>query len=470
MHTGNKWLALVFLVLAQFMIVLDVSILNVGLPSIQRDFGLTVSDLQWIVTAYTLCFGGFLLLGGRAADLYGRRTVFVCGVAAFTSISFLIGVADSAALMVPLRALQGLAAGFMSPAALSLVLTLFQNPSERTRALSIWGAVSAGGATAGILIGGFLTQYLNWRWNFFVNIPVGITVIVAAFRLLPAHAAEERVRTLDLPGAALITSALMLLVYTLSHASGWGWTAPVTMSLFALSAALLVAFVYNESHAAHPLVPLSFFRVGNIAAADAVQLPITASLFSMFFFLSLYIQNILGYAPLKAGLAFLPSTMTVALSAILAPTLIKRIGYKPILVMAPLLLAAGLLTFTHLTVTGTYLDMLPGILIMAVGLGFSFVSITVAATTGVPGHESGLASGMLSTAQQIGGSLGLAVLSSIAASRTAEVIGQNIPTPALLAQAAVEGFHSAFYTGLCFALAASLIALIFIRRLPAHRV
>jgi EmrB/QacA subfamily drug resistance transporter len=461
MTESQKWLALAFLVLAQFMIVLDVSIMNVALPSIQKDFDLTVTDLQSIVTAYTLAFGGLLLFGGRAADLYGRRFIFLCGVIAFTTVSLLIGIADSAALMVPLRALQGIGAAFMSPAALSIVLTMFRDPAERTRALSIWGAVSAGGATVGLLLGGLLTTYLNWRWNFFVNVPVGILVTIAALWLVPKHEAEESDRTLDLPGAVLATSGLMLLVYTLSHGQAWGWQSTTTLGALALSLILLIGFVINEIYIAkHPLVPFSIFRLGNVAAADLVQLPVTASLFSMFFFISLYVQEIMKYTPLNAGLAFLPVSILIGMGALLAPRLIARLGYKPIIVVAPLLIALGLFTFAHIEVGGSYMDILPGLLLAAAGLGFSFVSISVAATTGVPPQESGLASGLLTTAQQIGGSLGLAVLTSVATAKTMELAASGTSR----AQAVVEGFHAAFYTGVGFAIAASLIALFFIRR------
>ena len=462
MSQSEKWWALAFLVLAQFMIVLDVSILNVALPSIQREFSLTVTNLQAIVTAYTLAFGGFLLLGGRAADLYGRRRVFLSGVIGFTSISLLIGIAQSETLLVPLRSLQGFSAAFMSPAALSIILTLFRERSERTRALSMWGAVSAGGATVGLLLGGFLTEYLSWRWNFFVNVPIGIMIVIAALRLVPAHAAEESDKTLDLPGAILATSGLMMLVHSLSKVGEWGWGSPTFFVWIGASITLLVAFIVNEWYAKHPLVPLSIFRIGNIAAANLAQLPITAAMFSQFFFLSLYIQNILHYTPLQTGVAFLPSTLVVGMTAVLAPQLIKRIGYKPILVATPLLLACGLFIFAHLEINGTYLDFLPGLLVMAVGLGFTFVSITIAATSGIPPQESGLASGLLSTAQQMGGSIGLAVLSSIAASKSAEVLaGSQDPTATI--SALLEGFHSAFYVGVCFAIVASLISLFFIR-------
>jgi len=460
----NRWLDLALLAVAQFMIVLDVSIVNVALPSMQKSFNLTIADLQGIVTAYTLAFGGFLLLGGRAADLYGRKRVFLAGVACFSLVSLTIGITDMASLMVPLRALQGLAAAFMSPAALSLILSLFHESKERARALSVWGAVSAGGATAGLLIGGVLTQYLNWRWNFFVNVPVGLTVLIAGWQLLPAHSEEEQKKNLDLPGAVLVTGGLMLLVYTLSHANAWGWTTWHTWGLLSLAVFILLAFISNEAVAKHPLMPLSFFKIGNVAAANSMQLPVVASMFSMFFFLSIYVQSILGYSPLTTGLAFLPVSLLIGIVATLAPTVIRRLGYKPVLVAAPLFLAAGLYVFTFTTVNSSYWHILPGLLIMPLGLGLSFVAVTMAATAGVPGRESGLASGLINTAQQIGGSLGLAILSGIASSVSASALMQYNTQPTV---ALVEGFHSAFYTGIVFAIIASLIALIFIKPIQA---
>lgn len=464
---GHRWLALALLVVAQFMIVLDVSIMNVALPSIERTFRLAVSDLQWIVTAYTLSFGGFLLLGGRAADLFGRRKIFLIGLSGFTLVSLFIGIANSESLLIPLRALQGFCAAFMSPAALSLVLSIFHDPSERTRALSMWGAVSAAGAAAGLLLGGLLTQYLSWRWNFFVNVPVGALVIYGALMLLPAHADEDKSKKLDIFGALLATAGLMVLVYGLSQAHAWGWDSAKTLGSFGFCILALIAFVWNELKVSNPLVPFSIFRVGNVAAADLVQLPITGAMFAMFFFLSLYVQNILQYSPLKAGLAFLPVTATIGLTASLAPRLIEKVGYKWLLVFAPLLLAAGLSIFTYLPTHGGYVeDILPGILIMAVGLGLTFVSITMAATSGVPPRESGLASGLLSTAQQIGGSLGLAILSSAAATKTTSLLASG-SNPL---DATVQGFHSAFLVGVSFAIFASIAAFLFIRTVPSVRV
>jgi EmrB/QacA subfamily drug resistance transporter len=461
MTESRKWLALTFLVLAQFMIVLDISIVNVAAPSIEKALGLQESDLQWIVTAYTLAFGGFLLLGGRTADIFGRRRVFLSGVVGFTTMSLLVGITQSAALLVPLRALQGLSAAFMSPSALSIILTIFRDARSRTRALSIWGAVGASGATAGILLGGILTEYLNWRWNFFINVPVGILVIIASLVLVPAHETQERTKTLDLPGAVLITSALILFVLAISNGSAWGWASLAFVGTIVVSALLLAAFVWNESRAPHPLMPLSIFRIGNVAGADLVMFPVAACIFSMFFFLSLYFQNVEHYQPLMSGLAFLPTTATIAMSAILAPRIIRQIGYKIILVVAPLLLCAGLLTIAQIQVDSAYLDILPGLLLVAVGMGFSFVSLVVAATSGVPGQESGLASGLITTAQQIGGSLGLAVLSSIASAHTLALsaAGQGSSSVVLVA-----GFQTAFYISACFAAFASFAAFFLIQQ------
>lgn len=462
--SNRKWYLLGFLALAQFMVVLDVSIMNVALPSVQRSLDFSQEMLQWLVTAYTLSFGGFLLLGGRAADLYGRRFVFVSGVTAFAFISLCVGLAQTDIQMIALRGLQGLAAAFMSPSALSIVLVTFREQHERTRALSIWGAVSAGGGAAGVLLGGILTQYLSWRWNFFVNVPVAMLVAYFALRFAPAHESEEEDRTLDLPGAFLITGGLILLVFALNEITRKGWDSLPTLGLFAVSALIIAAFFYNESRASRPLVPLSIFKIGNIAAADLTQLPITASLFSMFFFVSLYVQNVLGYTPIQSGLSFLPVPLLVGISATLAPRLIQRIGYKPILVGAPFLLMGGLFILAHVPVAGSYTnDVLPALAMMAAGLGFSFVSLTVAATSGVPGHYSGLASGLLNTAQQMGGAIGLAILSAVATATTTGYLASHALSPSLRAEALVEGFHAAFYTGMGFALLASIFAFFLIR-------
>jgi len=466
---SQRWILLGILALAQFMVVLDVSIMNVALPSVQRSLHLSLSNLQWIVTIYTLAFGGFLLLGGRAADLYGRRTVFVSGVFAFSAISLLVGLSQSDIQIIILRGFQGLSAAFMSPAALSIVLTTFREPAERTRALSVWGMVAAGGGAFGVLLGGILTQYLSWRWNFFINVPIGIFVGLLALRLAPPHEFEETTKSLDLPGAVLITSGLILLVYTLSQASTWGWYSGQTLFFLGGVLALFIAFVVNEYYASHPLVPLSVFSIGNITPANMTQLPITAALFAMFFFISLYVQTVLGYTPVMSGLSFLPVPLIVAISAMLAPRALMRVGYRPILIVAPLLMAAGLFILSHVPVAGSYWsDVLPGMAIMAVGMGFSFVSLTVAATTGIPMHQSGLASGLLNTSQQIGGAVGLAILSSVAASKTAAMLAIDSTSPLAQVSATVAGFQSAFAVGVAFAFLASFFALVLIRDSSDH--
>jgi EmrB/QacA subfamily drug resistance transporter len=357
------------------------------------------------------------------------------------------------------RGLQGLSAAFMSPAALSIVLTNFSEGKARNTALGIWAAVAAGGAAAGLLLGGVLTQYLSWRWNFFVNLPVGAFIVFMALRMVPAHAKEEKENSLDLPGAILVTSGLITLVYTLVKAPEWGWTHGSTVGLLAVSVALLASFVWNEAKVRHPLVPLSIFRIRNVSAANLVQLPITASLFAMFFFLSLYVQNILGYSPVVTGVSFLPVTVLIAVTATLTSRFIAKVGFKPILVVAPLIMGFGFLLLSRIPVDGQYLtDVLPGLAFLAIGAGMSFVALTITATSGVPGDESGLASGLINTAQQIGGALGLAILSGIATSHmtTALMDGSNP------AAAAVAGYHSAFQVGVGFAVAASILAAILI--------
>jgi EmrB/QacA subfamily drug resistance transporter len=463
--TTSHWLILVLLALAQFMVVLDVSIVNVMLPTVEKAFHLSQTNLQWVITAYTLTFGGFLLLGGRAADLFGRRRVFLTGTAVFALVSLADGLSQSGGMLISLRALQGLAAAFMSPAALSIVLVTYKEGHERNLALSVWGAVAAGGAAVGLLLGGIITQYLGWRWNFFINVPVGAIVLFGATRLVPRHESEETHTNLDLPGAVLITGGLMLLVYALVKAPANGWTAHSTLAYFVISVVALLAFVWNENRAKHPLIPLSIFKIRNVTGANSVQLFVAAGLFSVFFFCSLYVQQILGYSPVRTGLSFLVIPFVIAITATNAPRLIKRVGYKPILVVAPLFTAVGLFMLAHVPVYGNYwTHVAPGMAVMAFGLGFTFVSLLVAATSGVAGHLSGLASGLVNTAQQIGGSLGLAVLTGIAASSTTRYLhNARSHSHNLIATATVHGFRTGFYVSVGFALAASLLALLVIK-------
>lgn len=464
----HKNLILLIVAVAQFMVVLDTSIVNVALPAIYKGLHFTNdSALQWVVTAYTLAFGGFLLLGGRAADLYGRKRVFLFAVTLFSVASLCCGISQNSTIIEITRAVQGLAAAFMSPAALSIVLTTFKEGKERAKALSVWGAVAAGGAAFGVLLGGILTQYLDWRWNFFVNVPVGIAVFAATTFYVPESKADLDHTQLDLPGAVTVTAGLMLLVFTLTKAPVYGWGAAKTIELFAASAALLIVFLINEQRSKHPLVPLSIFKVGNVAAANLTQLPVTASMFSMFFFITLYVQTILHFSPVKAGLGFLPVTFIIGFISIGMSHVINKIGFKKPLVIAPLFMGAGIFLLSHMRIGGNYWhDVFPGIAVMAIGMGMVFISVTIAATNGVPHRESGLASGLLNTSQQIGGSLGLAILSGISASTTANFLKHHTATASqqlTQAQAQIQGFHHALYLGTAFALSAVILAAVFVR-------
>ncbi len=466
---ASHWWILILLALAQFMVVLDVSIVNVALPAIQGAFHMSATSLQWIITAYTLTFGGFLLLGGRAADLFGRRKIFLIGVALFTAASLACGIAQSEAWIIIARGIQGLAAAFMSPAALSIVLVTYKEGHERNVALSVWGAVAAGGAAAGVLLGGILTQYLDWRWNFFVNVPVGLLVMLAAYRLLDKHESTVEHNNLDLRGAVLATGGLMTLVYALVKAPESGWTSSISLTLFAVSIAALIGFVFNESRVKHPLMPLHIFKIRNLTGANLMQMFMTAGMFSIFFFTTLYMQQVLGYTPIKTGVSFLVIPIVIAITATLIPRVIQKIGYKPILMIAPLFVAAGLYWLSFIPVDGTFWgNVAPGMILMGLGMGATFVSVTIAATSGVSHEESGLASGILNTSQQIGGAVGLAVLTGIATTAAGNYI-KNLgltaaPTPHQMLEATVHGFHDGYLIGAAFAVVAALIATFVIKQ------
>jgi len=466
----SHWLILVLLALAQFMVVLDISIVNVMLPTVQHAFHMSETSLQWIITAYTIAFGGFLLFGGRAADLFGRRRVFLTGVAVFAIISLLDGLSQSGGMLIVLRGFQGLAGAFMSPAALSIVLVTYKEGHERNVALSVWGAVASGGAAVGVLLGGILTQYLGWRWNFFINVPVGIFVLIWGSRLVPKHEAEESKKSVDLLGAASVTAALMLLVYALTKAPGYGWTSHLTLTYFAISIVLLAIFIWNEKRVERPLVPLSIFKTRNISGANVMQICVAAGLYATFFFSTLFFQEVLHYSPVKTGIAFLAVPLSIATTASTAPHIIKRIGYKKILTVAPLLTAGGLFWLGHVPENGGYFGhIMPGMILMGLGLGLTFVSILVAATTGVAGHLSGLASGLINTAQQIGGSLGLAVLTGIAATVTARYLSSRPhPTASILGHANTHADHVGFYIASCFYVFAVLLAVLIIKQVKSR--
>lgn len=461
----HKGQILFLMALAQFMVVLDISIVNVALPSIQSSLGFTESGLQWVVTAYTLAFGGFLLFGGRAADLFGRKRLFLSGVVAFTLASLLAGFSQNDQMLIVCRALQGLSAAFMSPAALSIIISTFKEGKERNKALGVWGGVAAGGAAAGLLLGGVLTEYLGWEWNFFVNVPIGVLVFLMVSRVVPESKANLKHLHLDLPGAIFVTTGLMVLVYGLEKAPEYGWTSNKSLVFFGVSAALLIAFVYNELRSKQPLVPFSIFKIRNLRGANMMQFPITASMFAMFFFLTLYVQGVLGFSPVKTGLAFLPITVVIGIGSAIVSNLVSKIGYKPPMVVGPLFLAAGLFVFSNLHVGGSYwADVVPGLMFMAIGLGGMFVSITIAATSGVPKDKAGLASGILNTSQQVGGALGLAILSGVYAS----YFSKSLASGGNHAEAQVAGSHEAFLVGAFFALAASVIAFFAIKHVKGE--
>src|SRR5215217_1499338 len=393
----NKWLALALLATVQFMVVLDIAIVNVALPSIKVDLGFSQENLQWVISAYALMFGGFLLLGGRAADLLGRRRLFVAGLIVFSVASLVSGLAWSDEALILARAAQGLGAAIITPAALSILMTTFAEGRERNTALGVWGAVGAFGAVAGVLLGGILTDWLSWEWIFYINVPVGL----AALALTPILLTESRdahVKSFDVPGAVLVTGGLVTLVYAITQANDYGWGSAETIGLF----------VAWEARVREPLMPFSIFRIRTVSAANISGLILGTVTFSMFLMLTLYMQQVLGYSPLKTGVAYLAVAGTAIIWSTVAAQLVTRIGVKPVIVAGMAFLTAGLVYFTQVSVGGSYVgDLLPGFLLIAVGLGFSFVPISIAALAGVQASEAGLASGLFNTSQQIGGALGI---------------------------------------------------------------
>jgi EmrB/QacA subfamily drug resistance transporter len=443
----NRWLVLVIVCLAQFMVVLDATIVNVALPSIQADLGFSRADLQWVVNGYTLLFGGFLLLGGRAGDLVGRRKIFLVGVTLFSSASLLCGLAQSSEWLIAARALQGLGAALVSPSALAIITTTFEEGPDRTKALGVWAAIASGGAAFGLLLGGILTETLSWEWIFFVNVPVGAGAAALALRYVPESRAPVRPDTFDLAGAVSVTSGLIVLVYAIVKADAFGWGSARTLGLAAVAFALLAAFVVIERRSPAPLVRLGIFRIRSLTVANLVLFAVAGGLFANFFFASLYVQQVLGYGPLKAGFAFLPVTVGIGFGAGLSGQLIKRIDIRWVTLGGMVMAAAGLLYLSRVPVDGTYLgDLLPGLLLMAVGMGLTFVPITLIATTNTTADDAGLASGLFNTSQQVGGALGLAVLATLAADKTTSVLESlgHPPSAAEQAVALVDGFEVAF--------------------------
>jgi EmrB/QacA subfamily drug resistance transporter len=459
-------LVLFLVCLGQFMVVLDLSIVNVALPSMQRDLGFSTSGLQWVVNAYTLTFAGFLLLGGRAADLYGRRRVFIIGLSLFTGASLIGGLSQTQGMLVAARALQGLGGAVLAPATLTILTTSFREPAARARALGVWSAVAAGGGAAGVLLGGILTDLLSWRWILFVNVPVGVLVIAGALRFLGESKGDLQHRSLDLAGSATVTAGLVSLVWGIVRTETYAWTSPQVLLPIGAAAILLASFVYIETRVARaPLVPFRIFRTRSVLGANVFILLFFAAMFPTWYFQTLYLQGVLGYSPLKAGLIFLPMPIMVAIGAQVGARLVTRIGARPLLVVGPLLSMAGLLWLTGITPGGSlFLDLILPSLVATFGMGLSFPPSTFAATAGVVPAEAGLASGLLNTNRQVGGSIGLAVLATIAADRTASALASGSATGPLAAL--TDGYALAFGVAGLISLSAAVAALIL---LPTQR-
>jgi EmrB/QacA subfamily drug resistance transporter len=445
----KRWWALALLCSAFFMVILDVSIVNVALPSIQRDLHFSQGDLQCVLSAYALTFGGFLLLGGRAADLLGRRRLFMAGVVVFTAASLACGLSNSEGMLIAARAVQGLGAAILSPSALSIITTTFDEGSERNKALGIWGAMGGSGAAVGVLMGGVLTKWLGWEWIFFVNVPVGVTVLLLVRSVVRESRADHATRHFDAAGAVLITSALVLLVYALTRANVVGWGSAETLGVLAASVVLHAAFVAVELRSQAPLVPLGIFaRLRTLTGANVVAFLLGGLTFAMFFMLSLYMQQVLGLSALQTGAGYLAVALTAIVSSGVAQALVTKIGVKPAMIFGVILMALGNLWFTQVSADGSYsVDLLPGFFAIGVGLGFSFVPVSIAALAGVAPHEAGLASGLFNTSQQIGGALGVAVFSTVSTSRADHLLAGGDSRAVALA----SGFSLAFWIAVGFA-------------------
>ena len=456
----RRWKALALVCAAFFMTVLDVSIVNVALPSIGEALDFSQESLQWVITAYAITFGGFLLLGGRAADLLGRRRVFMVGVAVFTIASFLCGLAWSEPVLIGARALQGFGAAIISPAALSIITTTFDEGPERNKALGIWGAIGGSGAAVGVLLGGILTKYLGWEWIFFVNVPVGIIAFVLCRRFV-RESRSDRESGFDWAGAVTVTAGLALLVYAVSSAPDHGWGSATTITRLAGAAVLLVAFLVIEARTKHPLMPFGIFRVRTVAGANVAGVLLGAVVFANFFVLTLYVQQVLAWSALKTGFTFLATAGTAVLWAGVAQALVTRIGVKPIMAIGFIAMAAGMLWYTQIPVDASYwTDLLPGYLLVGFALPFTFIPVSIAALAGVQSHEAGLASGLINTAQQIGGAVGVAVASSLSISHFNHLVKTGESFPA----AFTGGAQWAFWLMAGISLAGLVATLTLIRR------
>ena len=462
----NRWKALALVCTAIFVVVLDIAIVNVALPSIQTDLGFDPENLQWVITAYALTYGGFLLLGGRAADLLGRRLIFILGLALFTAASLVCGLSQNEAMLIGARAVQGLGAAVVSPAALSIISVTFTEGSERNKALGAWGAVAGSGAAAGVLFGGILTKYLGWEWIFFVNVPVGAIVIALTPRFVRESRRVDIKHEYDVIGALSVTSGLVLLVYAISEAPDVGWATLRTIGLLAAATVLLVFFVIWEAREREPLMPLGIFRNWQLTSANIVSFLFSGGMFGSFLLLTLYMQQVLRMSVLQTGVAFLATAGTAVVMAGPAQALVTRFGPKPVVLAGLSLLSFGALWYTQIDVDGSYqVDLLTGFVSVGIGIPFTYIPITIAALAGVPDREAGLASGLLNTSQQVGGAIGLAVISTVAFEHAEGLLAEGNPPPA----AFTEGFEWGFWVTSSIWLASLVAAIVLIRRirLPA---
>jgi EmrB/QacA subfamily drug resistance transporter len=464
---SRRWLALAVIVAAQFMVVLDIAIVNVALPAIKSDLDFSQANLQWVISAYAILFGGALLLGGRLADIFGRRRLFMLGLALFSVSSFLCGVSWSEGSLIGFRALQGLGGALLAPATLSILMTTFAEGAERNRALGVWGAASGSGGAAGVLLGGFLTSYLSWSWVFFINVPVGIAVITAAPFVLAESRGQREGRHFDVAGAASVTSGVMVLVYAMTRATQDGWGSTSTLSLLAASAALVAGFVAIELRSPAPLLPMRIFRLRSLSAANLTAVVIGAITFSQFFLLTLYMQQVLGYSAVKTGVGFVAITLAIIAFSNAAQRLVTRFGVRRVLTAGLLLDAVSLAQFTQLPVHGQYFwDLFPAFVVGGAGLGMSFVPVTIAGLTGVRGADAGIASGLINTSRQVGGAVGLAAVTTIAAAYTSTGTAGGLARVAAVDVGLTHGFQVAFVVLAGLAVLGAVIAAALLRAAP----
>jgi EmrB/QacA subfamily drug resistance transporter len=468
-RADRRWIVLAVLVLSQFMVVLDVAIVNVALPTIKVDLDFSQENLQWVITAYSILFGGVLLLGGRMADLIGRRLVFMIGLGVFTAASLLDGLAWSEGSLIAFRALQGLGAALLAPAALSILTTTFREGRERNLALGIWGAASGSGGAAGVLLGGALTSALSWSWIFFINVPVGLAVLAVSPWLLRESRAGLGHRHFDIAGAASITTGLMLLVYALTRAAQHGWATAETIGLLAAAAALVGAFLVIELRSPAPLLPLRIFRLRTLSASNLNALLMGGAIFSQFFLLTLYMQQVLHYSALKTGVAYITLTVAIIAFSAVAQALVTRVGIRKVLPVGMALATVALVLFAQLPVDGSYFaDLFPAFLVSGVGLALAFVPMSIGALTGVRPTDAGVASGLLNTNQQIGGAIGVAVATTIATTYTSDWVSAHPGSSPLDQSALTHGFQAAFYVLAALAAVAAVLAAVLIERQPAQ--